>query len=173
MSGSYVLLQFGSDLFSHRFEDLESRPAFTVITVDQQANLIVHIAREAAWSQQHPEIMGPRNSYLYFGPSKAPGYLVYGNGPEVAMVNHLRHKKDASISRYFTAQNGKELKWRVSPQKMECLDGRSTVATWELSQPEDVFCARLTIKHSGLTMVTEILTTLCLNRMAMNLNWKL
>ncbi|KAG1735020.1 hypothetical protein EDB19DRAFT_1995978 [Suillus lakei] len=173
MSGSYVLLQFGSNLFSHRFEDLESRPAFTVKTVDQQVNVIVHIAREAAWSQQHPEIMGPSNSYLYFGPSRTPGYLVYGNGPEVAMVNHLRHKKDASTSRYFTAQNGKELKWKVFPQKMECLDGRSTVATWELSQPEDVFSARLIIKHSGLTMVTEILTTLSLNRMALDLDWKL
>lgn len=30
MTGSYVLLQFGSDLFNHKFEDLESRPAFTV-----------------------------------------------------------------------------------------------------------------------------------------------
>jgi len=30
MASSYVLLQFGSDLFNHRFEDLESRPAFTV-----------------------------------------------------------------------------------------------------------------------------------------------
>ncbi|KAG2143621.1 hypothetical protein DEU56DRAFT_791606 [Suillus clintonianus] len=173
MSGSYVLLQFGSNLFSHRFEDLESRPAFTVKTVDQQVNVIVHIAREAAWSQQHPEIMGPSNSYLYFGPSRAPGYLVYGNGPEVTMANHLRHKKDASTSRYFTAQNGKELKWKVFPQKMECIDGRSTIATWELSQPEDVFSARLTIKHSGLSMVTEILTTLCLNRMALDLEWKL
>lgn len=57
--------------------------------------------------------------------------------------------------------------------KFQCLDGRSTVATWELSQPEDVFSARLTIKHSGLTMVTEILTTLCLNRMALDLDWKL
>lgn len=59
-------------------------------------NVIVHIAREAVWSQQHPDIMGPSNSYLYFGPSMSPGYLVYGNGPEVAMVNHLRQKKDAS-----------------------------------------------------------------------------
>lgn len=57
--------------------------------------------------------------------------------------------------------------------KFQCLDGRSTVATWELSQPEDVFGARLTIKHSGLTMVTEILTTLFLNRIALNLDWKL
>lgn len=30
MSAAYVLLQFGQDPFSHRFEDLESRPAFTV-----------------------------------------------------------------------------------------------------------------------------------------------
>ena len=30
MTAAYVLLQFGDDLFSHRFEDLESRPAFTV-----------------------------------------------------------------------------------------------------------------------------------------------
>ncbi|KAG2138088.1 uncharacterized protein EDB93DRAFT_1242162 [Suillus bovinus] len=137
MSGSYVLLQFGSDIFNHGFEDLESRPAFTVV------NLIVHIAREAAWSQQHPEIMGPSNSFLYFGPSKTPGYLVYGNGPEITL--------------FYGAQNGKELKWKVFPQKMECFDGRSTVATWELS----------------LTMVTEILTTLFLNRIALVLDWKL
>lgn len=30
MSATYVLLQFNNDPFSHRFEDLESRPAFTV-----------------------------------------------------------------------------------------------------------------------------------------------
>jgi len=173
MAASYVLLQFGLDLFNHRFEDLESRPAFTVKTVDQQVNVIVHIARQAAWSQQHSDIMGPSNSYLYFGPSRAPGYLVYGNGPEVAMINHLRQKKDTSTSRYFTAQNGRELKWKVSPQKMECLDGRTTIAAWELSQPEDDFSARLTIKHSGLSMITEILTTLSLNRMALSLDWKL
>ena len=53
----------------------------------------------------------------------------------------------------------------------QCVDGRTTVATWELSQPEDMFNARLTIKHAGLSVVTEILTTLTLNRMAMALNW--
>jgi hypothetical protein len=30
MAGAYVLLQFGDDPFSLRFEDLECRPAFTV-----------------------------------------------------------------------------------------------------------------------------------------------
>jgi len=57
--------------------------------------------------------------------------------------------------------------------EFQCLDGRTTIATWELSQPEDTFSARLTIKHSGLSIVTEILTTLSLNRMALSLDWKL
>ena len=30
MTSAYVLLQFSDDPFSHRFEDLECRPAFTV-----------------------------------------------------------------------------------------------------------------------------------------------
>ena len=54
---------------------------------------------------------------------------------------------------------------------LQCVDGRTTIATWELSQPEDVFSARITIRQAGLSVVTEILTTLTLNRMAMALNW--
>ncbi|KAI9574327.1 hypothetical protein HD554DRAFT_2165817 [Boletus coccyginus] len=172
MAGAYVLLQFGNDSFSHRFEDLECRPAFTVKTVHECPNIVVQVAREPEWCQQHPDIMGPNNAYLYFGPNKARGFLVYGNGREVPMANQIRQKKDGSTSRYFTTQHGKELKWKIFPQKMECVDGRTTVATWELSQPEDVFNARLTIKHAGLSVVTEILTTLTLNRMAMALNWQ-
>ncbi|KAF9236194.1 hypothetical protein BU15DRAFT_77167 [Melanogaster broomeanus] len=173
MSGTYVLLQFGSDPFSHHFEDLESRPAFTVKTVGESPNLVVQVAREAEWTQQHPDIMGPANSYLYFGPSKSPGYFIYGNGASVTMTTHIRQKKDSSTSRYFTTRHGKEMKWRVSPQKMECVDGRTTIATWDMSEPEDMFCGRLTIKHAGLSVVTEILTTLTLNRMAMALGWQL
>jgi len=172
MTGPYVLFQYGSDPFSHRFEDLECRPAFTVRTVLETPNIVVQVAREAEWSQQHRGIMGPCNGYLYFGPSKTRGVLAYGNGSEVPMANHLRQKKDASTSRYFTIQNGKEMKWRVSPQKMECVDGRTTIATWELSEPEETFCARLTIRSAGMSAVTEILTTLALNRMAMALGWQ-
>jgi hypothetical protein len=51
------------------------------------------------------------------------------------------------------------------------MDGRTCLAVWELSHPEDEFHARLTIKHSGLPFVTEILTTLTLNRMAQALLW--
>lgn len=51
------------------------------------------------------------------------------------------------------------------------MDGRTTLAVWELSHPEDEFHARLTIKHSGLPLVTEIVTTLLLNRMSQALSW--
>ena len=60
----------------------------------------------------------------------------------------------------------------VSDLAYQCVDGRTTVATWERSQPEDVFNAQLTIKHAGLGIVTEILTTLTLNRMSMALSWQ-
>lgn len=53
----------------------------------------------------------------------------------------------------------------------QCVDGRSTIAVWELSDPEDEYHARLTVKASGLAIVTEILTTLTLNRISQFLNW--
>ncbi|KAH7887413.1 hypothetical protein F5I97DRAFT_825383 [Phlebopus sp. FC_14] len=190
-SSTYVLLQFGSDPFSHRFEDLESRPAFIVRTVrylrrppahildgqgslqvEDKPNLLVEVARQAEWSQQHPDIMGPSKAFLYFGPYKTPGHLIYGNSEKIPMGDSIQRKKESSTSRYFTARSGKELKWRLSPHKMECIDGSTTIAIWELSIPEDVFSARLTIKHAGLSIVTEILTSLSLNRMAMALEWK-
>ena len=54
----------------------------------------------------------------------------------------------------------------------QCIDGRSTsLAVWELSDPNEDFVARLTIKQPGLPLVTEILTTLTMNRMAQTLTW--
>ncbi|OBZ70467.1 hypothetical protein A0H81_09559 [Grifola frondosa] len=173
MSGPYVLLQFSADPWNARFEDLEGRLAFTVNMVEEDPNLIMRITREAQWAQQHPDIMGPSNSYFYFGPSRAQGYLVYGNSStSQQMANARRQKKESSTSRYFTAQNGKEYKWRIAPQRFECVDGKGVVvATWETSQLEDEFHARITIKHAALAVVTEIITTLTLNRIAQVLNW--
>lgn len=100
----------------------------------------MRLTREKPWTQQHPDIMGPSNSYLYFGPNRAPGYLVYGNSPPQSMANARRQKKETSSyaqpsaltgiqkltelaclnsSRYFIAQNGKEFKWKVTPQRLE------------------------------------------------------
>ncbi|KAK7696071.1 hypothetical protein QCA50_000713 [Cerrena zonata] len=172
MPDSLVLLQFGADFYSVRFEDLEGRPAFTVNLVDENPNLILKLVREAAWAQQHPNIMGPNSSFFYFGPNRSPGYLVYGNSRTQPMANSRRQKKDGSTSRYFLAQSGAEYKWRMSPQKLECVDSKGVVqAVWEVARLEDEFHARLTIKPSALAIVTEILTTLALNRLAIAFNW--
>jgi len=168
----YVLLQFGEDPFSSKFEDLEGRPAFSVKEVERNPNLLVRLTREPEWSQQHPNIMGPNKSFLYFGPDRSLGYLVYGNGPTQPMSNSIRQKREASTSRYFTAQNGKDYKWKTSPTRMECVDGRSNIiAVWERSQPEDEHHARLTVRPQGLAIVTEILTTMTLNHISQNLRW--
>lgn len=45
------------------------------------------------------------------------------------------------------------------------------MAVWETSKLEDEFHARLTIKHPALAIVTELMTTLTLNRIAQVLNW--
>ncbi|KAK0443926.1 uncharacterized protein EV420DRAFT_1484810 [Desarmillaria tabescens] len=149
---SVVLLQFGSDPFSFRFEDLQGRPAFTFNT---------------------PPLWVPSNSFFYFGPRTSPGYIVYGNNPLNLPMSHLmRQERDKSSSRYFTSQSGNNYKWRMSNTRMECMDGRTLLASWDLSSPEDDFHARLTIKPSGLHIVTEIVTTLILNRMAQDLNWQ-
>lgn len=53
----------------------------------------------------------------------------------------------------------------------QCVDGRTTLAVWEVSHPDDDFHAKLTVRPAGIPIVTEILTTLVLNRMALALGW--
>ncbi|KAF9030460.1 hypothetical protein BDZ89DRAFT_949630 [Hymenopellis radicata] len=171
MPTSQILLQYGSDPFNSRYEDVEGRSAFT-LHASETPNLVIKLTREALWAQQHPTIMGPSNSYFYFGPRNSPGYVVYGNTRvNVAMAYLLRQQREGSSSRYFMSQSGKLYKWRISQQRMECMDGRNVVAVWDLSHPDHEHHATLTIKPAGLLFVTEILTTLILNRMAQDLNW--
>ncbi|KAG6836491.1 hypothetical protein H0H93_007590 [Arthromyces matolae] len=102
-----------------------------------------------------------------------PGYIIYGNNRNTLPMTHfIRQHRDGSTSRYYTSQNGKDCKWRISPTRWELLDGRTTLAVWELSHPDDEFHARLTIKTPGLPVVTEIVTTLTMNRMAQELRWE-
>jgi hypothetical protein len=60
---------------------------------------------------------------------------------------------------------------RTDAYPVKCFCGRSTIAVWELGEPEDIFHARLTIKAAGLPIVTEIVTTLTLLRTAQVLRW--
>ena len=64
--------------------------------MEQKPNLLVRLIREPQWSQQHPEIMGPSTSFMYFGPGKSSGYLIYGNGPNQSMNSSVRQKKGAA-----------------------------------------------------------------------------
>ena len=76
---------------------------FLPLQVEEDPNLIMRLTREAPWAQQHPDIMGPSNSYFYFGPSRAPGYLVYGNSPSQSMSSARRQKKDNSTYAEYSA----------------------------------------------------------------------
>jgi hypothetical protein len=120
MNDSYVLLEVGSQPYFTTFQDLDGRLAFSMLVrcpttcflvaakwrlpeltstfdhrndVEQKPNLLVRLMREPQWSQQHPEIMGPNTSFMYFGPEKSSGYLIYGNGPNQPMNSSVRQKK--------------------------------------------------------------------------------
>ncbi|TFK69414.1 hypothetical protein BDN72DRAFT_614355 [Pluteus cervinus] len=174
MSTDYVLHQFGDDPFNNFYKDPEGRAAFTISPQAPNPNPVIRLTREAAWAQQHPSIMGPDNSYFYFGPENKPGYLVYGNNKNsILMCYFWRQKREGSTSRYFITQSGREYKWRITDSQMECVDGHGRpLARWELSDPEADYHAQITIKPAGLTIITEILTTLVLNRMAQVLQWE-
>ncbi|KAJ7479271.1 hypothetical protein FB451DRAFT_1241078 [Mycena latifolia] len=183
MAETYVLLQYGADAFNARFHDLEGRAAFTA---SHNPNLIVKLAREAAWSQYHPGTMGPDAAYFYFGPSvlspasvygpgtptPSPGYIMYGNNRHSIPMGYMRRQnREGSLSRYFTAQSGREYKWRITPQRMELAEGRTLIAVWELAGPGDAHDARLTLRAGALALVTEVMATLTVNRMASALGW--
>ncbi|OJT15495.1 hypothetical protein TRAPUB_7366 [Trametes pubescens] len=146
MAASYTLLQFSADPWNARFEDADKRSAFTVY-VDENPNLIMKVAREAPWAQQHPDIMGPSNAFLYFGPGRTPGHLIYGNSTYHTMAQARNRKKETSTK-------------------------GNVIALWETSQLADPFAAKLTIKHAALPIITEIVTTLTLNRIAHVSNWQ-
>ncbi|KAF4619583.1 hypothetical protein D9613_004771 [Agrocybe pediades] len=167
-NGVYALIQYGDDPFRHRFVDHESRPAFTIEEVDRTPNVILRLTRELEWSQQHPSIMGPDNSYFYMGPENAPGYVVYGNGRiNIGMPFFLRKGKRPE----GLCQNGRDYKWKIGSHRMECMDGRNLLAVWEVSTPDKEYYAKLIIQPRAMPLITEIVTALIVNRIALALGW--
>ena len=69
---------------------------FPARQVDENPNLIMRVSREAPWAQQHPDIMGPSNSFFYFGPNRTPGHFIYGNSTYVTMAQARTRKKENS-----------------------------------------------------------------------------
>lgn len=176
----HILLQIGSDLYNTTFVDVDGRTAFTLQEIYRIPNKLVRLRREAPWALQHRDIMGPSDAYFYLGPSEFPGYMVYGNTPQQPMTSVLQRKRASSTSRHFKSQGGKEFKWKLFPDHMECIHRKTVMAVYQPNEVSPVFewngissmhYANLTINRAGLPIVTEILTTLLLIRMANFLGW--
>jgi hypothetical protein len=93
-------------------------------------------------------------------------------------------------SQYFTSRSGRLLKWKQLPNHrmevrtlriikvgyvthiMQCIDGKDVLAVYEAGQASRDYSALLTIRHAGLAVVTEILTTLMLSQMAIVMQWQ-
>lgn len=173
----YTLLQYGDDPFAHVFADPYNNLAFTISRVAAgDPNRIIRLRREEAWSSLHSQlIQGPDKSHFFFGAEDRVGVIEYGNnGIRIPMEYYLRPgKKETPPSKYFRSQTGASYKWKIlSTHKMECQDSKhATIAVWEVSPPEEENFGRLILRPFALSMVTEILTTLTLNRMAQALGW--
>lgn len=51
------------------------------------------------------------------------------------------------------------------------MDNGKTLAVWEVSSPDKEYYAKLTIFPKAMPLVTELMTTLILNQMALGLTW--
>lgn len=54
----------------------------------------------------------------------------------------------------------------------QCIDGKDVLAVYEAGQASRDYSALLTIRHAGLAVVTEIVTTLMLSQMAIVMQWQ-
>ena len=59
----------------------------------------------------------------------------------------------------------------LTTPRAQCFDGRTLLATWEVSPPREDYFASLVVRERGMSIITEILTSLIINRMAMALGW--
>ncbi|KAF9523269.1 hypothetical protein CPB83DRAFT_887033 [Crepidotus variabilis] len=175
INGPWILFQHGSDPQKHHYQDQENNLAYKLeeFTQKDDPNRVIRLARDVQWAQQRPTAMGPDNSYFYLGPENNIGYLIYGStSTRIPMSSMLRGgKKEGSVSRYWKGQNGSQYKWKVTPTRMECLDNGRTLALWEVNSSESDHYSKLTLYPKAIPLITEVLTTLILNQMALKLEW--
>jgi hypothetical protein len=154
------------------------------------------VNREKGWAQQHAsDIKGSSSAFLYFDHARRPAHVAFGAGERQRAADWLRPaRKDARV-RAFTSQSigefGGEYKWRAcSSEKLEVwpvfctscgqpserlpqlLKGSAVIATWERKLDVDGNDAQLTLKHAALPIITDVLATLTLNRMRLELGWE-
>lgn len=57
---------------------------------------ISRVRREAAWESLKPDVGGPRDALLEWGPGQALGSIAFGSRPRGAMAQWINKKRDAS-----------------------------------------------------------------------------
>jgi len=139
---------------------------------------IFRLRREQDWEQLKPDVWGPSSAHFEWGPGRSPGTIAFGNaGARHPMLNFLLKKRDAGRGgrgvRYFVAQ-GAEYKWRFDlPGRMECLDASGTrlLAVWTRITGSQYYRGKLEVLEAGYILITEIVATLILTRIAIEKNW--
>jgi len=121
----FTFEQVGDDFRTARFD---ARPegdpvaAFTFEVKHRIPTLTVQLTRESDWRSLYPELKGPDMCLMHFGPNNDMGRFAYGIIAEQYMSKFLRRPNHNSSSIYFTAQNDREYKWKVSGPILECID---------------------------------------------------
>ncbi|KZV93067.1 hypothetical protein EXIGLDRAFT_717606 [Exidia glandulosa HHB12029] len=138
---------------------------------------ISRVRREDAWAGLKPDVSGPRDALLEWGPGQTLGSIAFGSRPRGTMASWINKKRDASrvgkVSRYFSIQ-GSEYKWKIDSERWECVDsaGRS-LAVWTRVQDNAMpnYHGKLVVHDAGYLVITEIVATLVLNRIAAVKGW--
>ncbi|EJD35327.1 hypothetical protein AURDEDRAFT_117398 [Auricularia subglabra TFB-10046 SS5] len=133
------------------------------------------VRREEAWENLKPGVHGPRDAVLEWGPNVTLGNVAFGTRPRGPMAALIVKKRDASragkVSRYFSIQ-GVECKWKIDGDRWECVDASNRpLAEWVRDHSRPNYYGRLIVHKAGYLVITEIVATLVLNRIATIKNW--
>jgi hypothetical protein len=139
-SKTYALLERGTCPLETTFVDEEGRPSFTMFVSPsplssstypicsssyRDPNLLIRVAREKEWSQQHAsDVKGAASAFVYLDHVAQPVHIAFGNGERQPTAEWMRPARKDENVRAFTSQSigqfGGEYKWRArSSDKFE------------------------------------------------------
>ena len=118
MSGPYILLQFGEDPFSHRFEDLECRPAFTVYVRVLACHVLnVHIPFAGKRSVTVTHVCQPVLIFPPKGP-RTPQHRPSRPRARMVSTTSRHHGSEQRLPLFWSEQDARVSrvrKWKGSP----------------------------------------------------------
>ncbi|KDQ15465.1 hypothetical protein BOTBODRAFT_173944 [Botryobasidium botryosum FD-172 SS1] len=148
----------------NEFRDSQVRTAYFIQAVRQEP-VATKITRMTDWiaAPDHE----PWCTWLYFSSGTAmQGWIKFGSQSPTPMGDHLRPLAPTSSTRCYTGLDGREYMWRHASRRLECYDNQERLLAVYEYLLDDVYFAKLDIKWGAEPLVTEIVTTLLLNRHA-------